>query len=168
MNRKSEVSPTQAYQEYLLRGRIAHKRQIRRWLILPMVGFGVATVLIPLFLALALRSDQLGTVASFMLIFLFVPLFIMLIILYLIVVSLTFGMAKLYGKTSGMMRGAYTVTHRLNTATTAISKRVAAPVIAISARMAWLERFVLFRRTQNASEIEGETHDPLVRKHDSQ
>ncbi|CAG1013753.1 MAG: hypothetical protein IAE83_09405 [Anaerolinea sp.] len=168
MNRKSEASPTQAYQEYLLRGRIAHKRQIRRWLILPIAGFGAATVLIPLFLALTLRSDQLGTVASFMLIFLFVPLFIMLIILYLIVVSLTFGMAKLYGKTSGIMRGAYTVTHRLNTATTVISKRVAAPVIAISARMAWLERFVLFRGTQNAPEVEAETRDQLMRKEDSE
>jgi len=128
--------------EYLERGYSAHRRDVWRRLLIPGIGVGVLIVLIPLLLLALGGASRLGVAAALMTVCAVLPAIIMLLVVYAALVAATFGAAKAYSKTSGALKGVHGVVHKVNVATTTLSQRVTAPLIAISARLAYLTRAV--------------------------
>lgn len=87
-------------------------------------------------------GERFNSIASFMALCLLSPAVIVCFIPYIALIAVMFGTAKAYGGVSRTAQRTHALVHRLNVGTTSLSKRVAAPIIAVSARLAFLQRFL--------------------------
>ncbi len=140
--RQAHDEPTEGERAYLNRGITAHRRDMLWRIGGPLLVLAVILVLVPALLAVLFASGRLETIASFMALFILVPLSLACFLPYAILVAMIFGASKAYGKTSSVLRAVSMFTHRANVTVHSLSRRVAGPVINVSARLARLERLV--------------------------
>jgi hypothetical protein len=138
--RQTPDEPSKAERAYLNRGVLAHRRDMLRRIGGPLFVVAVILMLVPALLTVLFASGRLGTIASFMSLCILAPLSLACFLPYAALVAMIFGLSKAYGKTSSVMRGLYLFTHRMNRGVQGLSKRIAGPVISVSARLARLER----------------------------
>lgn len=129
-----------AIPEYLERGYAAHRRNLRWRIIFPVGIAGLAIVLVPLLVLMVGGESRLGTTAALMSVCALLPAMIFLIVIYAVLLGATFYTAKAYSKTSGALKRVHGAVHSVNVATSAFSQRITAPLVAISARLAFLQR----------------------------
>jgi hypothetical protein len=139
--RRIEPSPEAIEQAHQARGRVRHRRQLRRHIIAPLVIVGLLSIAVPLAVLLLAGPSQLGSVANCMSVFIIVPLLLVSAVAYLVIVAATYGLAKTYGGSGSALRATHRQIRRANLGMRSLSRRIAAPVIAFNARFAWLERF---------------------------
>jgi hypothetical protein len=138
--RQTHDESTRVERAYLNRGVTAHRRDMRWQIGGPLLVLAVILVLVPALITVLFASGRLETIASFMALFILVPLSLACFLPYAALVAMIFGLSKVYGKTSSVLRSIYMFTHRANTTVHGLSRRVAGPVISVSARLARLER----------------------------
>ncbi len=140
--RQAHDEPSEVERAYLNRGVTAHRRDMRWRIGGPLLVLAVILVLVPALITVLFASGRLETVASFMALFVLVPLSIACFLPYAVLVAMIFGLSRAYGKTSSALRGIYLFTHRANVTVHGLSRRIAGPIINVSARLARLERLV--------------------------
>ncbi len=120
--------------------RAKHRRE-RRWRIAgPLLLAALPPAALLVLMAFAFTSAQTTTVTACMSVLVLVPLIVVLFILQSVVIAMVFGVGRVYGGTSGLLRRARYTAHTFSLGVTRLSRLVARPVIAMSTRLAWLER----------------------------
>ena len=129
---------------------IQHRRDVRRQMILPLVGVAVVLVALPALAVLLLMSTrQLDIVASFAAVMVALFFVILGVIPYTLLLLAIFGMNRLYRRTESLLAGGQRMIHRLNSGLTVASKGISRPFIAVQRRLAWMGRIAQLPRPRS-------------------
>lgn len=118
-----------------------HRRRVWLQIRLPVIAAGVVVFGGALFLALTLSGMQLGMVAALMAsLFLLLPMVLLCMLPYVMLIFAVVGMGSLNRRAPRLLKRARNITFSLNQGSQRLSHLVAAPIISVSNRLAWLER----------------------------
>lgn len=120
--------------------RARHRRAVLMEIVGPVALVAVIMLVVLLGMILVLSPRQMGTVASFMSLLILVPTVLVCLVPYLLVVALFAGTRKLYLWLPSRLIVARDIIHRVDIVAHQASRSVASPIIAVSQRLAWLER----------------------------
>lgn len=118
------------------------RRRVLVNVVLPLAAVAVIVFVgVPLFMLAFLKGEQVGTVAAFMAaLFLLVPMVLLCFLPYAMLMLAVLGMAKVNRRVPRTLRSVRGMVVRTNHVAERASRAVAAPVISVSKRLAWLER----------------------------
>lgn len=119
-----------------------HRREMLSQVYLPLAGVVVLMVLVVAAMAVAFSPYQVGTVAAFMSLLILVPAVLVCLIPYLLLVALAFGVNWLNRWLPGRLTMTREVVHTANESSYQVARRVVNPIIWMSQRLAWAERFL--------------------------
>ncbi len=118
-----------------------HQNQVRTQIILPLVVVAVLLFIITPFGLLILFTDrQVGIVASFAAVMVLVPTILLCVLPYALLITLIALMGKLNYRAPDLLRTGRNIAHTVNEGTHRITRTATRPIIAVSQRLAWLER----------------------------
>ena len=130
--------------EYVLSAEVMarHRREMLNQVYLPLAGVVVLMVLVIAGMAVAFSPYQVGTVAAFMSLLILVPTALLCLIPYLLLIALAFGVNWLNRWLPGRLTMTRRVVHTANEGSFQVARRVVNPIIWVSQRLAWAERFL--------------------------
>jgi hypothetical protein len=123
-----------------------HQRDVRRWIVLPMVIGGVITVIFLLALAILFSGRQIGIIASFSAVIVMIPMLLVCLIPYALIIVAVAGMGRAYKITEKLLFRGQRLSRDVHMGTVRVSKTASRPFIATQKRLAWLDRFIRFGR----------------------
>jgi hypothetical protein len=132
------VTPASYQQTVKLRN-----RRIRRQIMLPMVValLGVMVVF-PVALLIVFSAQQFGVVAAMAVVLLAIPGVVVCIVPYALLLMGIVGMVGVNRRVPRYLHRARNTLHQVNQQTTRTAHQVTRPIMAVSQRLAWLERFM--------------------------
>jgi glycerol-3-phosphate acyltransferase PlsY len=118
------------------------RRKGRRRVLLPLAMVALVVFIgVPAFMLAFFNGGQVGTVAAFMgALFLLLPATILCFIPYAMLMFAVVGMVRVNRRVPRAMRSVRGMVVRTNYVAERASRGIAAPIIAVSKRLAWLER----------------------------
>ena len=119
-----------------------HRREMLNQVYLPLAGVVLLIVVVMAGIAIAFSPDKIGTVAAFMSLLILVPSVLVCLIPYLLFVALAFGVNWLNRWLPRRLRTTRRVVHTANEGSYQVARRVVNPIIWVSQRLAWAERFL--------------------------
>jgi hypothetical protein len=118
------------------------RRRVLVNVVLPLMLAAVVIFIgVPAFMIAFFSGPQIGTVAAFMAaIFLFLPMMLLCFVPYVMLIFAVLGMIKVNRRVPRTMRSVRSMVVRTNHVAERASRAIAAPMIVVSKRLAWLER----------------------------
>lgn len=142
MAEQTAPTPNAPDREPLNRSRRAHQ-QVMRWrVVAPLAAVFGLLVGIPLAFTIFAGGGRANTAASLMSLCISLPLSLVCLIGYAAFIAAIFGVAKVYGSTSAVVRRAHHFAHRVNLGTKSIARRVGRPLISLNARYTYIEQYI--------------------------
>jgi hypothetical protein len=122
------------------------RERVRREVLLPiLLVAALIFVVLPLALLGTMSAAGVATVANFMAaIFILIPLVLLCIVPYALLIAAIFGMTIVNRRVPRLLGGVRNTMYQVNAAAQSGSQTIAKPVIAVSRRLAWLERALGF------------------------
>ena len=119
-----------------------HRREMLSQVYLPLAGLVLLIVVVMAAMAFTFSPDKIGTVAAFMSLLILVPAALVCLIPYMLLVALAFGVNWLNRWLPGRLTQTRQVVHTANESSYQVARRVVNPIIWVSQRLAWAERFL--------------------------
>lgn len=120
--------------------RARHRRAVLQQIIAPVVLAAALMILVLVLMVFAFSPRQFGIIASFMSLLILVPAALICVVPYVALVAMFAGTRKLYLWMPSRLRAARTIIHQSDVVAHRVSRAIANPIIAVSQRLAWIER----------------------------
>jgi hypothetical protein len=141
-----------------------HRREMFRQAYLPMALVAGVMGIALIFMVLSMSSFQVGTVSAFMSLLILVPMTLACIIPYVLVVAMAIGVKKLNVALLRPFAYLRRAVHQANNQSYEVSRKVAAPVIWVNTRVAWLESVITEQQDRfSRSRVNNSTYPKALR-----
>ncbi len=121
--------------------RVRHRQERQRQITLPVAAAAIVLfIVIPLALLILFSDRQVSIIAAFATVMVVLPVVLLCLVPYVLLLVLVAVMLWVYRRAPNALRTGRNVAHGVNLGTHRVSAAATAPVIAVSKRLAWLER----------------------------
>jgi hypothetical protein len=120
--------------------RARHRRAVLQQIVGPVALTAAVMIAVLALMVLAFSPRQFGIIASCMSLLILVPTVLICLVPYVALVAMFAGIRKLYLWLPSRLRAARTVVHQSDIVAHRVSRAITNPIIAISQRLAWIER----------------------------
>lgn len=118
-----------------------HRQQVRQQIVLPVAAVAVVLfIVVPLGLLILFTDRQVSIVASFAAVMVLVPMVVLCVLPYALLLVLMALMGTANRRMPDLLRTARNVTYNVAQGSRRVSSAATRPMIAVSQRLAWLER----------------------------
>ncbi len=132
----------------------AHRRAVRREIVLPFIGGLILIVVLVLIAAIAGQTTTAGVSTTLLTVLILIPMAICLFPVYIVLVLAIYGMSRAHDGIAKPLRQLENLSLQLRERTASVSERAAQMTISVNARLAPLDKLVfsLFDRHEDDDE----------------